>query len=98
MTHRGPLAGGPPTAGPTGHVAALVYNDKQWAAFVGAVSPAWADESFATLDQRAAKIDEVYALLAGTFLERTTAQWLELLRSLDIPAAPVRGLDELERE
>jgi crotonobetainyl-CoA:carnitine CoA-transferase CaiB-like acyl-CoA transferase len=25
-----------------GHVAALVYNDKHWAAFVGAVSPEWA--------------------------------------------------------
>jgi crotonobetainyl-CoA:carnitine CoA-transferase CaiB-like acyl-CoA transferase len=78
-----------------GYVAALVYNDKQWAAFVDAVRPAWVDESFATLEQRANKIDAVYALLAGTFLERTTGEWLELLRSRDIPAAPVRGLDEL---
>ena len=78
-----------------GHISALVYNDKQWAAFVGAVRPAWAGEHLATLQQRARRIDEVYALLGETFLGRTTREWLDLLRSLDIPAAPVRTLDEL---
>lgn len=78
-----------------GQISALVYNDKQWSAFVEAVRPAWAGEHFATLEQRARRIDTVYALLAQTFLERTTQAWLDLLRSLDIPAAPVRTLDEL---
>jgi crotonobetainyl-CoA:carnitine CoA-transferase CaiB-like acyl-CoA transferase len=78
-----------------GHVAALVYNDKQWSAFVAAVAPPWAGEHYATLAQRAADIDTVYALLAQTFLTRTTGEWLDLLRSLDIPAAPVRTLDDL---
>ena len=78
-----------------GLISALVYNDKQWSAFVGAVRPAWADERFATLPQRARRIDTVYALLSETFLERTTKEWLDLLRSLDIPAAPVRTLDDL---
>ncbi|MFF8027479.1 CaiB/BaiF CoA transferase family protein [Streptomyces sp. NPDC007896] len=78
-----------------GHISALVYNDKQWSAFVSAVKPTWAGEHFATLEQRARQIDTVYALLGETFLERTTQDWLDLLRSLDIPAAPVRTLDEL---
>jgi crotonobetainyl-CoA:carnitine CoA-transferase CaiB-like acyl-CoA transferase len=78
-----------------GHISALVYNDKQWSAFVDAVKPSWAGEHFATLEQRARQIDTVYALLGKTFLERTTEDWLGLLRSLDIPAAPVRTLDEL---
>ncbi|MFE6862047.1 CaiB/BaiF CoA transferase family protein [Nocardia sp. NPDC057668] len=78
-----------------GHLSALVYNDKQWNAFVSAVRPAWAGPEYATLAQRAARIDTVYGLLSETFLERTTAEWLELLRALDIPAAPVRTLDEL---
>ena len=78
-----------------GYISALVYNDKQWSAFVEAVRPPWAGEQFATLQQRARQIDTVYALLAQTFLERTTQEWLDLLRSLDIPAAPVRTLDEL---
>lgn len=78
-----------------GHISALVYNDKQWSAFVAVVKPKWAGEHFATLEQRACQIDTVYALLAETFTERTTRDWLDLLRSLDIPAAPVRTLDEL---
>ncbi|MEU1549580.1 CoA transferase [Nocardia sp. NPDC005745] len=78
-----------------GYLSALVYNDKQWTAFVEAVRPPWAGPEFATLEQRAARIDIVYARLAETFRERTTVEWLELLRSLDIPAAPVRSLDEL---
>jgi crotonobetainyl-CoA:carnitine CoA-transferase CaiB-like acyl-CoA transferase len=79
-----------------GYVAALVYNDKMWKAFVGAVRPAWADDpSLATLELRARKIDAVYGLLADTFKERTTEEWLQLLRSLDIPCAPLRTPDEL---
>jgi crotonobetainyl-CoA:carnitine CoA-transferase CaiB-like acyl-CoA transferase len=78
-----------------GHISALVYNDKQWTAFIDAVKPSWAGEEFATLERRAQRIDTVYALLAETFLERTTQDWLALLRSLDIPAAPVRTLDDL---
>ena len=78
-----------------GYVAALVYNDKQWSAFIEAVQPSWASDDFATLRQRARQINTVYALLADTFKERTTQQWLELLRRLDIPAAPLRTPDEL---
>jgi crotonobetainyl-CoA:carnitine CoA-transferase CaiB-like acyl-CoA transferase len=79
-----------------GYLSALIYNDKQWTAFVGAVKPAWAsDPQFATLELRARRIDTVYALVAGTLKERTTQEWLELFRSLDIPAAPLRTPDEL---
>ena len=36
-----------------GHIAALIYNDKHWNAFIDAVRPAWASELYATLEQRA---------------------------------------------
>ncbi len=78
-----------------GYIAALVYNDKHWHAFVGAVKPAWAGDDLASLEQRAKRIDEVYGLLAGTFAERTTQEWLDLLRELNIPATPLRTTDEL---
>ncbi len=78
-----------------GYISALIYNDKQWAAFVDAVRPAWADHRFATLEQRARAIDTVYELLGNTFKERTTQEWLELFRGLDIPAAPLRTPAEL---
>src|SRR5262249_21637858 len=67
----------------------------QWSAFVAAVKPAWADERFATLEQRAREIDTVYARVAETIAGRTTREWLELFRALDIPAAPLRTPDEL---
>ena len=78
-----------------GYIAALVYNDKHWSAFVDAVKPAWASAEFATLEQRARNINQVYGLLGETFKERTTQQWLDLLRELHIPAAPLRTPDEL---
>jgi crotonobetainyl-CoA:carnitine CoA-transferase CaiB-like acyl-CoA transferase len=78
-----------------GYLSALVYNDKQWSAFINAVQPEWAGEHLATLAQRARQVDTVYALLGETFAARTTQEWLDLLRALDIPAAPVRTLDEL---
>lgn len=84
-----------PYATKDGYIAALVYNDKHWNAFIGAVRPEWATDEFATLEQRAAQIDRVYGLLGGTFAMRTTREWLDLLEELHIPAAPLRTTDEL---
>jgi len=78
-----------------GYISALIYNDKHWSLFVNAVEPPWNTPELASLEQRARRIDAVYGLLAQTFLERTTAEWLALLRELGIPAAPLRTPDEL---
>ena len=79
-----------------GYVSTLIYNDKQWNAFVDAVQPEWATgPEFATAEQRARHIDNVYALLGETFAKRTTQEWLQLLQSLDIPVAPINSLDDL---
>lgn len=78
-----------------GHVAVLIYNDKHWKAFIGAVQPAWNSEEYATLEQRSAQIDVVYGLIAQTLLERTTAEWLALFGELEIPVAPIQTPDDL---
>ena len=78
-----------------GHIAALVYNDKHWNAFIEAVQPEWDSPEFATLELRAKQIGRVYGLLGETFLTRTTQEWLDLLRELNIPASPLRTTDEL---
>lgn len=78
-----------------GYVAALIYNDKHWDAFIGAVRPAWASELYATLETRAHHIDTVYGLVAETMAERTTAEWLALFGELEIPAAPLNSPDAL---
>jgi crotonobetainyl-CoA:carnitine CoA-transferase CaiB-like acyl-CoA transferase len=72
-----------------GHIAALIYNDKHWNAFIDAVKPAWANDLYSTLERRASQIDTVYGLVAQTMKERTTEEWLTLFRELEIPAAPL---------
>jgi crotonobetainyl-CoA:carnitine CoA-transferase CaiB-like acyl-CoA transferase len=72
-----------------GHIAALIYNDKHWNAFVNAVRPPWATDLYATLELRANDIDTVYGL------QRTTDEWLDLFRELEIPAAPINTPDAL---
>ena len=64
-------------------------------AFIAAVQPPWASDEFATLELRAKQIGRVYGLLGETFLQRTTAEWLELLQRLNIPCSPLRSTDEL---
>jgi crotonobetainyl-CoA:carnitine CoA-transferase CaiB-like acyl-CoA transferase len=78
-----------------GHVAALIYNDKHWNAFIDAVQPPWNSELYATLEQRAKQIDVVYGLVAETLLERTTDEWLALFRELEIPAAAIQTPGDL---
>ncbi|MET0588510.1 MAG: CoA transferase [Novosphingobium sp.] len=78
-----------------GYVAALVYNDKHWNAFVESVKPEWNSPEFATLAQRAKQIDHVYGLLGETFATRTTQEWLDLLEELHIPASPLYTTEQL---
>ena len=78
-----------------GYIAALIYNDKHWNAFLDAVRPPWASDLYARLEQRARQIDTVYSLVAETMLERTTEEWLALFRELQIPAAAIGSPAEL---
>jgi crotonobetainyl-CoA:carnitine CoA-transferase CaiB-like acyl-CoA transferase len=81
-----------------GHVCALIYNDKQWQAFLQLVGreDLWRDDPrFASVTQRAANIDAVYGFVASEMRQRTTAQWMELLERRDIPFAPLNDLDSL---
>jgi len=84
-----------PYATSDGQIAALIYNDKHWNAFIGAVQPHWASDDYATLAQRARQIDTIYGLVAQTMKERTTAQWLALFAELEIPAAPLNTPGDL---
>ncbi len=44
------------------------------------------------------EIDTVYGLVAETMQERTTDEWLELFRELEIPAAPLNTPDDAVRQ
>jgi formyl-CoA transferase len=71
-----------------GHVCALVYTDEHWARFVVAIGQPdlmRTDPRFASFSSRMEHVAHVYAWLTELFLTRTSAEWIELLDSLDVP-------------
>ncbi|RYY96981.1 MAG: CoA transferase, partial [Comamonadaceae bacterium] len=77
-----------------GHICALVYNDKQWNGFLGAIGreSLLQDPRFGSYQGRAANIDHVYGVLAQIFEDRTTAEWMEILERADVPFMPMHTL------
>ncbi|WP_353151176.1 CoA transferase [Pollutimonas bauzanensis] len=81
-----------------GFVCAVIYNDKQWAAFYKAIGRGGAietDPRFSNLDARNRHIDELQQMVARIFTERTTQEWLHLLEQADIPCMPLHTLDSI---
>jgi crotonobetainyl-CoA:carnitine CoA-transferase CaiB-like acyl-CoA transferase len=80
-----------------GMLSVVVYHDGHWRRFLEAVGHGHllSDERFRTTEARNHHIDELYVVLEGLLAERTTAEWLELLERIDVPAVPVQDLDAL---
>src|SRR6185436_11249577 len=70
-----------------GYVCALIYNDKQWAAYFRVIDrpEMKADPKFASQEARSKNYDFAYAFVAEEMKKRTTAEWLEALEAADIP-------------
>jgi crotonobetainyl-CoA:carnitine CoA-transferase CaiB-like acyl-CoA transferase len=81
-----------------GHLCVLIYNDKHWKSFFGAIGDLQRltqDERFSTHTQRAAHIDAVYAHVADVMRTRSTADWQALLDAADIPNMPMNSPQDL---
>jgi crotonobetainyl-CoA:carnitine CoA-transferase CaiB-like acyl-CoA transferase len=81
-----------------GYISVLAYNDKQWRSFFAAIGRPElpdGDPRFSDVGSRTVHIDALYALIAEVFSARTTAEWLAILDSADIPAMPLHTLDTL---
>ncbi len=80
-----------------GHIAVLIYTDRQWRSFFEAVGrrELLQDPRFATQAARSQHYDEAYALVAQIMRERDSAQWLELLSAHDLPAVPITAIEDL---
>jgi crotonobetainyl-CoA:carnitine CoA-transferase CaiB-like acyl-CoA transferase len=80
-----------------GHIGVMIYNDKHWQAFFAAIgNPPWsADPIFASMRSRTENIAAVLARLADEMQHRTTAEWLELFRTAEIPAMAINSLEDL---
>jgi len=80
-----------------GYIGLLPYTAEQWARFFEAAGrpEMAADPRVTDPALRSRKINELYSLLAEIVAERTTAEWVELLRAADLPMTPVLSPEDL---
>jgi len=80
-----------------GYIGLLPYTAEQWARFFEAAGrpEMAADPRVIDPALRSRKIHELYGLLVEIVAERTTAEWVELLRAADIPMTPVLSPEDL---
>jgi crotonobetainyl-CoA:carnitine CoA-transferase CaiB-like acyl-CoA transferase len=79
------------------YVCALIYNDKQWAAYFNVIGrpEMKADAKFASQEARSRNYDTAYAFVAEEMKKRTTAEWLEALEAADIPVQRMNSLADI---
>jgi len=80
-----------------GFFALLPYTDGHWKEFCGLVGrPDLAgDARFTSLANRLKNVEYYYATLAEICATRTNAEWVELLKTSNVPHGPVNTLDDL---
>src|SRR6476619_862188 len=83
-----------------GFFALLPYTDGPWKEFCGLVGrpDLAADTRFQAMANRLKNVEQYYSTLAGLCAERTNAEWVELLKSSNVPHGPVNTLDDLFRD
>jgi crotonobetainyl-CoA:carnitine CoA-transferase CaiB-like acyl-CoA transferase len=84
-----------PTA--DGHLAAVVYSDRDWTRFFTMIGrPELADDPrYATLNDRTERLEELYTLVAEHLARDTTAAWFARFTEAGIPSVPYNRVDDL---
>lgn len=80
-----------------GWICVLPYTEAHWVAFFNAVGKGDLIKTFDIGDRqkRNARIQEIYAAVASITPLKTTAEWIALCDSLDIPVAEIESLNDL---
>ena len=80
-----------------GYLSLLPYTTPQWVRFFEAVGrPELGDDARVTdPPTRGEHIDELYQVVAEIVAQRSTAEWIELLKDADIPMTPVLAPEDL---
>lgn len=83
-----------------GHICLMPYTDAHWRGFfIAAGRPDLAeDPRFADISARTRNIEALYELQAGIVAAHDTAYWLALCERLEIPAARINRLQDLEHD
>ncbi|MGY6271424.1 CaiB/BaiF CoA transferase family protein [Achromobacter denitrificans] len=83
-----------------GHVCLMPYTDAHWRDFFIAADrrDLAEDARFSDIAARTRHIETLYELQAGIVAARDTAYWLDLCARLEIPAAPINRIQDLEND
>jgi crotonobetainyl-CoA:carnitine CoA-transferase CaiB-like acyl-CoA transferase len=84
-----------------GYIGLLPYTDKQWDLFfeiAGWGETIAKDPRFSDYTTRNRNARELYALVETVTQEKTTQEWLDLLKPLSIPVVKTNRLDDLESD
>jgi crotonobetainyl-CoA:carnitine CoA-transferase CaiB-like acyl-CoA transferase len=80
-----------------GYLSLLPYTTPQWIRFFNVVGrfDMTADLRVTDPPTRGEHIDELYQIVAEIITQRTTAEWIDLLKDADIPMTPVLSPEDL---
>jgi crotonobetainyl-CoA:carnitine CoA-transferase CaiB-like acyl-CoA transferase len=80
-----------------GYIAVLPYNTQQWTSFLNLVGRSEISRLAIVRDpvERSRNIDMLYQIVAKAMPDRSTAEWLEVLRAADIPCSRVNDFTDL---
>jgi crotonobetainyl-CoA:carnitine CoA-transferase CaiB-like acyl-CoA transferase len=80
-----------------GYLAVMIYTDQHWRAFFDAIgNPDWSrDPIFATITSRTRNIGAVLGRLIDVLASRTNDEWMALLTDAQVPAMPIKSLEDL---
>jgi crotonobetainyl-CoA:carnitine CoA-transferase CaiB-like acyl-CoA transferase len=80
-----------------GYIGVVPYTDGQWRRFfeiIGAPELA-RDERYRTQEARSRHFGQLYEIIDVALKQKSTTEWIALLKDADIPFAPVNALDAL---
>ncbi len=83
-----------------GYICMLAYTDKQWGKFweIAGKQELGKDPRFATMRSRSQNIDALYSIAGEVLTNRSTAEWLQILKIAEIPCGPVNRLEDLPHD
>ncbi len=80
-----------------GFIVLMPYSTRHWRALFELLGrDDWLAKEWVTdPEQRTRRVDELYRFLGEITPDRTTGEWLKVLKSIDVPCSPVNTLDDL---
>jgi crotonobetainyl-CoA:carnitine CoA-transferase CaiB-like acyl-CoA transferase len=80
-----------------GYVCALIYNDKQWKAFLQIIGKPeiFSLPEFSSQEARSRNYQRAYTMVAEELKKRSTAEWVEALERADIPVQRMNSIDDI---